>query len=99
MKLVFSYSALTVLVAVLLLSCSTEEHFNSSFNYSPGIIKPGQDVTVKYNPDSSNLNGKDDIRLVAYLYGNKLNSTLDVPLTKNGSIYSGNVRTEENTLG
>jgi len=99
MKLVFNYFALTVLVAVLLISCSTEEHFDGSFYYSPNIIKPGEDITVKYNPDSSNLEGKDEIRLVAYLYGNKLNNALDVPLTKKGSIYSGNVRTEENTLG
>ena len=70
MKLVFSYSALTVLFAVFLLSCSSEEHFNGSFYYSPKIIKSGQDITVKYNPDSSNLDGKDEIRLVAYLYGN-----------------------------
>ncbi|TDJ56759.1 MAG: TlpA family protein disulfide reductase [Ignavibacteria bacterium] len=99
MKTVFIYSALTVLVAVLLISCSTEEHFNGSFYYSPDVIKPGKDITVKYNPDSSNLNGKDEIRLVAYLYGNKLNNAIDIPLTKSGSIYSGNVRTEENTLG
>jgi thiol-disulfide isomerase/thioredoxin len=99
MKLVFSYSALTVLFAVFLLSCSSEEHFNGSFHYSPNVINPGQDITVKYNPDSCNLDGKDEIRLVAYLYGNKLNNTLDVALTKNGSIFSGRVRTEENTLG
>jgi thiol-disulfide isomerase/thioredoxin len=83
----------------LLLSCSTEEHFTGSFSYSPHKIKPGQDISVKYNPDSSNLRGKEEIRLVAYLYSNKLNNTLDVPLTKNGSIYSGKVRTEKNTLG
>lgn len=99
MKLVINYSALTVLIVVLLLSCSKEMHFNGSFSYSPGIIKPGQDITVKYNPDSSNLRGKEEIRLVAYLYGNKLNNTLDVSLTKSGSIYSGKVKTEENTLG
>jgi len=99
MKLVISYSALIVLFAVLLLSCSTEEHFNGSFYYSPDLIKPGEDITVKYNADSSNLEGKDEIRLVAYLYSNKLNNALDVSLTKNGNIYSGKVKTEENTLG
>ena len=99
MKLVFNYFALTVLIALLFISCSTEENFDGSFYYSPDIIKPGEDITVKYNPDSSNLEGKDDIRLVVYLYGNKLNNALDIPLTKNGNIYSGNVRTEENTLG
>ncbi len=99
MKLVFNYSVLAVLFAVLVMSCSTEEHFEGSFYYSPDIIKPGEDLTIKYNPDSSNLEGKDEIRLVAYLYGNKLNDAIDIPLTKNGSIYSGNVRTEKNTLG
>jgi peroxiredoxin/tetratricopeptide (TPR) repeat protein len=76
-----------------------EEHFNGSFYYSPDIIKPGQEISVKYNPDSSSLKGNEEIRLVAYLYSNKLDDALDVPLTKNGSIYSGKVRTEENTFG
>ena len=99
MKLILGYSALMVLPVVLLLSCSVGEHFNGSFSYSPEIIKPGQDITVKYNPDSSNLKGKEEIRLIAYLYSNKLNNTLDVPLTKNGNIYTGKVRTDNNTLG
>jgi peroxiredoxin len=99
MKFAFSYSALTISVIVLFLSCSSEEHFNGSFHYSPAIIHSGQDINVKYNPDSSSLKGKEEIRLVAYLYGNKLYNTLDVPLTRNGNIYSGNLRTEENTLG
>jgi peroxiredoxin/tetratricopeptide (TPR) repeat protein len=84
---------------LLFISCSNNEQFNESFYYSPDNVKPGEEITVKYNPDSSNLAGKDDIQAVAYLYNNKLLNTVDVPLTKRGNVYSGTVKTDENTLG
>jgi thiol-disulfide isomerase/thioredoxin len=91
---------LAILFSTLLfISCSKEERFDGSFYYSPQIVKPGKGITIKYNPDSSNLAGKEDITLIAYLYSNKLENTIDVPLTRDGRIYSGTIKTEENTLG
>ena len=87
------------LTTLFFISCSEEESFDGSFYYSPQNIKAGEKITIKYNPDSSNLAGKEDIALIAYLYSNKLDNTIDVPLTSDGRIYSGTLKTEENTLG
>ena len=86
-------------ILVLLVSCSTQENFNGSFYSSPVKIHPGEELTIKYNPDSSNLAGKDKIKAIAYLYNNKLENTIDVPLVKEGKIYSGKVVTDDSTLG
>jgi len=84
---------------VLFMSCSKEEDFEGSFYYLPQNVKAGEDITIKYNSDSSNLAGKEDITLIAYLYNNKLDNAVDVPLTNEGGIYTGSVRTDKNTFG
>ena len=99
MRMVFRFVSTIFLIVALFISCSKEEKFVGSFYHTPDYIKPGDEITIKYNPDSSNLSGKEDISLIAYLYNNKLDNTVDVPLTKEGRIYSGTVKTEQNTLG
>ena len=52
-----------------------------------------------YNQDSTILSGVDEVKCIAYLYGNELNNTVDVPLNKDGNMLTGKLTTEENTLG
>ena len=52
-----------------------------------------------YNPDSTILSGVDEVKCIAYLYGNDLNNTVDVPLNKDGNMLTGKLTTEGNTLG
>ncbi|MGD8307507.1 MAG: redoxin domain-containing protein, partial [Ignavibacteria bacterium] len=63
------------------------------------IILPGEEITVKYNADSSNLAGNNDIKLVAYLYDDNLYKTTDITLAESGNIYTGKIKTDKNTLG
>ena len=98
MGFLLKYNILT-LSTLLLIACSSEENFNGSFKYLPEIVTPGTEITVKYNADSSNLAGKSDIKLIAYLYKNELINTVDIPLSRSGNIYSGQIKTDENTLG
>ncbi len=93
---------LVVISGVMLIfavSCSKQENFNGSFFYFPQEITPGSEFTIKYNPDSSNLAGKEKIEAIAYLYNNKLANTVDIPLNKEGKIYSGKVQTTDSTFG
>jgi len=99
MRLFFQYAITGLFAVILSISCSEEKIFDGSIYYSPEHIKPGGVITIKYNADSSNLAGKEDIQLIAYLYSNILNNTLDVPLTHSGSVYSGKINTTDNTLG
>ena len=99
MKFYALFAVIIGAILILTVSCSKQESFNGSFYSSPGKIKPGDEFTFKYNPDSSNLAGKDNIEAIAYLYNNKLRNTIDVPLVKEGRIYSGKVMTDDSTLG
>lgn len=88
-----------LLILIIIVSCETEQHFNGSFYYSPANAEPGAEITVKYNPDSSNLAGRDNIRMIAYLYNEKLINVVDIPLVNRGNIYSGKIKTNDSTFG
>ncbi|MBT8387678.1 MAG: hypothetical protein KJO12_09730, partial [Ignavibacteria bacterium] len=83
----------------VLISCSRQTEFSGSFGYSPLTPNPAEDITIMYNPDSTILSGMDDVKCIAYLYGNELNNTFDVPLKKDGNMLMGELTTEGNTLG
>lgn len=95
MRLIFAM----IFPVLFVISCSGEEEFEGSFYYSPEIIKPGEEITVRYNADSSNLAGNNDINLVAYLFDDNLYKTTDITLAESGNIYSGKIKTDKNTLG
>ena len=83
----------------LFISCSSKPDFEGKFGYSPDKMFPGDNVFVMYNPDSTNLAGKENIKCIAYLYNDDLINTFDVPLSKTGNIYYGKVKADKNTLG
>lgn len=87
------------LTIIFEVSCSKQKNFNGSFSHSPQEVTPGSEFTIRYNPDSSNLAAKENIEATAYLYNNKLANTVDVPLKKDGKIYTGQVRTNDSTFG
>ena len=93
------FAVILGLMLIFAISCSKQENFNGSFSFSPQEVTPGSELTIRYNPDSSNLAGKENIEAVAYLYNNKLANTVDVPLQKVGKIYSGEVQTTDSTFG
>ena len=93
------FAVILGLMLIFAISCSKQENFNESFSFSPQEVTPGSELTIRYNPDSSNLAGKENIEAVAYLYNNKLANTVDVPLQKVGKIYSGEVQTTDSTFG
>lgn len=99
MRLFFNSSLIGLIFILLCISCSSENGFEGSFYCSPANVQQGEEITINYNSDSSNLAGKDDIRLIAYLYNDELSQTTDIPLSQNGSMYTGKIKTVETTLG
>ena len=86
-------------LAFLLIRCSGENEFTGKFSYSPETIVPGSEIKIYYNPDSTILAGKDDIKCIAYLYNNDLINTIDVALTSEKNYLSGKIKTDSSTLG
>jgi thiol-disulfide isomerase/thioredoxin len=95
------FKAIITFTAALILfnSCTGEPEFTDKFDYSPEIVLPGEEISIMYNPDSTNLNGKNDIKCIAYIYNSDLINTFDVRLTKNGSVYKGKLITTEGAFG
>ena len=92
--LTFVFTALFVLS-----SCSNKTEMKSSFDVQPPFPKQGDEITVRYNPDSTNLAGKSEIQFVAYYYNDELIDAKDIPLQKDGNILIGKIKTDENTFG
>ena len=59
-------------LSVIIISCSGESQFQGKFGYSPDMVTPGEEITVFYNQDSSDLAGSDGIKCIAYLFNKKL---------------------------
>lgn len=70
------------LFSVLLISCSQQEKFTGKFSYYPEFPKPGEEVTVMYVSDSTNLAGTESVEMVVHLYNDDLDSTYGVEMSK-----------------
>ncbi len=84
----------------LILSCnSKKEGFNSMFSFLPEKPKQGEQITVKYNPQETELEKAGAVEMIAYLYGNDLNNTQSVTMKKKGSGWIGSLQTNDSTYG
>ena len=97
-KILFKISLIAISFYILV-SCRQQPEFFGSFGYSPSTPNPAEEITIFYNPDSTILSGMDNVECVAYLYGNELNNTVDVPLNKDGNTLTGRLTTDGNSLG
>ena len=92
------FSVLLSFIAILV-GCSEKTQFSGKFTFTPDKVKPGDEITIFYNPDSSDLAGSEGIKCIAYLYNNDLINTVDVTLKPEDNILIGKFNTDENTLG
>ena len=87
------------MIIVFFVSCSTEPEFTGKFGFSPSSIKPGDEVTVFYNPDSTKLSGSEEIQCIAYLFNDDLINAVDVQLSSEKNYLKGSIQTNDSTLG
>jgi len=88
-----------VVISLIFISCSGEPDFSGKFGWSPDFVEPGDEVTIFYNPDSTDLAGSKNIQCVVYLFNNNLIKTVDVPLSSDKKFLTGKIRTNDSTLG
>jgi len=74
MKIRFYLSFLIIPLLFLLSNCGSEE-FKGKFGYEPESPEPGKSLTVKYNPQGTELENSKSIELVVYSYNKDLIST------------------------
>ncbi|MGB5528930.1 MAG: hypothetical protein WBQ32_03095, partial [Ignavibacteriaceae bacterium] len=79
------FSVLLSFIAILV-GCSEKTQFSGKFTFTPDKVKPGDEITIFYNPDSSDLGGSEGIKCIAYLYNNDLINAVDVTLKPEDNI-------------
>jgi len=84
---------------ITFISCSDEPEFTGRFGHTPEKIFPGGNITVYYNPDSTVLAGRTEIKCIAHLFNDRLINTVDVVLVKKANHLEGEIKTTDETLG
>lgn len=79
-----SYIIAALLMILLLINCKPDLEFKERFTFYPEFPKPGDDITVMYISDSTNLAGAEVVEMVIHFYNNELDSTIGIQMQKEG---------------
>lgn len=92
---------LTSIISLIFIfySCSNEIKLKEKFAFEPQKPKPGDEITVIYNPDSTGLKEASQVNLVAYLYSKNLDNTKQVQMQKTPDGWKGKFTTADSTKG
>ncbi len=89
-----------VLCACLLcISFCARQEPPGRFSYSPGKPKPGEEITVQYNPAGTSLEKAEEIYLVAYSYTKGSPEAKDLLMTKKGKTWTATFSSDEKSRG
>jgi len=89
----------TFISIISLISCSPGRSPELKFSVEPINPKPGDEILIYYNQDSTNLSGLEKIECIAYQYNSDLFKVNDVSLNHSGSIWSGNLKIDKEAYG
>ncbi len=87
-----------IFTLLLLAGCSKKQK-NSKFDVEPAKPKPGGQITIVYNPDSTVLAGRQDLQAVAYFFGDNLQSVREFPMKKIGGFEKVKINVPDTTIG
>lgn len=90
---------LLILLPIILISCSEEQKYEGTFSFLPLYPSPGEEITVRYVPDSTKLAEKNEIELAAYFYNNDLIDAYSTDMQKKPDGWFGKIRIPENAYG
>lgn len=96
-RIIFSFLILTGIV--FLSSCSKKPELKGTFNTTPEKSKAGEELTVYYSSDSTNLAKADSIDMICYQYGEDVYSTKAVPMFKENNHWTGKINLSDSTKG
>lgn len=85
------------LFPLFLLLVGIQVQAQQPFSLEPAQPRPGQQITIHYNPSGTVLEGQEGIGAIAYLMEGGLPVAMEVPLRKEGGIYVGLLSTRDTT--
>src|SRR5574338_634118 len=83
----------------LLTSCSNSLKVKAKFSIEPPKPKPGESITVIYNPDSTGLKDAAGISLMVYSYSIDLDETKQIEMKKTAEGWTAEFTTKDSTKG
>lgn len=89
----------SVFFIVLFSSCAKKFDENKVLAYLPENPESGDEITVYYNSDSTNLSSAKKINMIVYLYSKELDDTKEVQLEKKENKWTGSFTTSDSTKG
>jgi thiol-disulfide isomerase/thioredoxin/tetratricopeptide (TPR) repeat protein len=87
------------IIIFLITGCGKGEKFNGKFSFYPENPKPGEEITVLYVSDSTNLVSSDSIEMVIHLYSDDLDSTFGTEMIRDGITWKGKFRSSSKHFG
>jgi thiol-disulfide isomerase/thioredoxin len=71
----------------------------SPLSFQPAKPKPGEKITITYDPAGTPLAGKADPQAIAYLMDGTIPVAKEIKLTKSGQVYTGEITTADTAQG
>ena len=97
-KTILNLFTVTLIISIFI-SCSQKPEFKGKFSFYPENPKPGDEITVRYVADSTNLADKQSIDLAAYFYDNDLIDAVSAELEKKPDGWYGKMTAPDDAYG
>lgn len=89
----------SLILLLFLSSCSKEEKKKGKFSFEPEQPKPGDSITVIFNPDSIALTNASAIDMMVYIYSTVLDVTEQINMKKTQDGWMGKFGTPDSARG
>ncbi|MBS4035484.1 MAG: TlpA family protein disulfide reductase [Ignavibacterium sp.] len=88
-----------ILTLVLLIGCVSKKVHTDKFSFYPENPGTGDEITVMYLSDSTNLAGAESIEMIVHLFNNELQSTVGIEMTRESNGWKAKFRSSETSFG
>ncbi|MBK8944813.1 MAG: hypothetical protein IPM32_06005 [Ignavibacteriae bacterium] len=88
---------LIVLLIIFAISCSEDK--KQKFSFSPESPKIGEEIEIQFIPEQDSFKNVTEINMIVYSFGDDLLNTSKIPMEKNGEVWNGKFRSENETYG
>lgn len=88
-----------ILLFTIIAGCSQELNFHGILTVYPENPQPGNEITVLYNADSTNLSGEESIEMIVYLFNTDVDTTFSIDMNKDRQGWQAKFRSSEDHAG
>lgn len=89
----------SIFFVIIFSSCAKKFDENKILTYFPENPEAGEEITIFYNSDSTNLSSAKKINMIVYLYSKELDDTKEIQLEKKENKWTGSFSTSDSTKG